>query len=134
MKITDEEIRKHLSKGGKIIYPMLRQPLYIDKLDGILTYTSKNGMKYVYNLSLADLESNDWEIVPKAYNYDKIIADKILCVFWNDGYEDCLNITTLKGISENGHFIDKNNSLYDNCTIFNPADFVIAQNAEDYEL
>lgn len=132
MKFCDEKIQKHLLNGGKIKKSTHRYPLFLDNV-GALCYNNKLNITYEYTIAKKDLTNDDWEIVEPEYDWDKIIKDKVLCVFWNDGFEDCLNIDTLRGISKNGNFIDGNGCICDNCRLFNPADFKIAKDFKEYE-
>lgn len=134
MKFCDEKIQKHLLNGGKIKRVSGNggwdyRPIILD--DDRLRFA--NEPKDYYKLDREDLTVDTWEIVEFEYDWNKIIKNKILCVFWNDGFEDCLNIDTLRGISKNGNFIDGNGCICDNCRLFNPAEFNIAKDLKEYK-
>lgn len=134
MKFCDEKIQKHLLNGGKIKRVDDNRRFEYKEImlfDNALCFV--DDPNEYYTLDKKDLTADDWEIVEPEYDWDKIIKDKVLCVFWNDGFEDCLNIDTLRGISKNGNFIDGNGCICDNCRLFNPADFKIAKDFKEYE-
>lgn len=130
MKFCDEKIQKHLLSGGKIKRKLETYEIVIgfDEFGFIFD----NDVD-VYHFGKSDITADDWEIVESAYDWDKIIKDKVLCVFWNDGFEDCLNIDTLRGLSKNGNFIDGNGCICDNCRLFNPTEFNIAKDLKEYK-
>lgn len=130
MKLCDEKIQKHLLSGGKIKRRIETREIIIHPAK-TGSFFDDNG--HVFYISISDLTTDDWEIVETKYNWNKIIKDKVLCAFWNDGFEDCLNINTLRELSANGNFIDGNGCIYDNCRLFNPEDFNIAKDLKEYE-
>ena len=132
MKFCDERIQKHLLNGGKI-----------KRVNKDYSYRSivlgDNSFKYAdngdrYQLDRNDLEADDWEIVEPKYNWNKIIKDKILCVF--SDYEDYMTyvISPLIKVEDNNFSFKTIDELsYGHCKPFNPADFNIAKNIKDYE-
>ena len=131
MKFCDERIQKHLLNGGKI-----------KRVNKDYSYRSivlgDNSFKYAdngdrYQLDRNDLEADDWKIVEPKYNWNKIIKDKILCVF--SDYEDYMTyvISPLIKVEDNNFSFKTIDELsYGHCKPFNPADFNIAKNIKDY--
>lgn len=132
MKFCDERIQKHLLNGGKI-----------KRVNKDYSYRSiilgDNSFKYAdngdrYQLDRNDLEADDWVIVELKYNWNKIIKDKILCVF--SDYEDYMTyvISPLIKVEDKTFSFKTIDELsYGHCKPFNPADFNIAKNIKDYE-
>lgn len=136
MRFCDERIQKHLLNGGKIKKVSKNKgwdyrPIVLD--DELLKFTD-NGDDYI--ITKRDLTSNDWEIIEPEYKWEKIIKNKVLCVFSNtEDFKDAV-ITMLK---------EKNNDddsysyyttcgfCYEYCKPFNPADFNIAKDLKEYE-
>ena len=122
MKFCDEKIQKHLLNGGKI-----------KRVNKDYSYRSiilgDNSFKYAdngdrYQLDRNDLEADDWKIVEPKYNWNKIIKDKILCVF--SDYEDYRTyvISPLIKVEDNNFSFKTIDELsYGHCKPFNPADF-----------
>lgn len=134
MKFCDERIQKHLLNGGKI------------KRNDDNTIFGINSCKrlscgYLFNsayiLTEDDLLYNGWKIIEPEYNWNKIIKDKVLCVF--SDYEDfkSFNISLLKEIDKISYDEDvyKTNEgiMYDYCKPFNPAEYNIAKDLKEYE-
>ena len=132
MKFCDERIQKHLLNGGKI-----------KRVNKDYSYRSivlgDNSFKYAdngdrYQLDRNDLEADDWKIVEPKYNWNKIIKDKILCVF--SDYEDYRTyvISPLIKVEDNNFSFKTIDELsYGHCNPFNPAEYNIAKNIKDYE-
>ena len=133
MKFCDERIQRHLLNGGKITHSDLHYPIFL-RDDTRLSYKNENNEVWGYALSKRELTSNDWEIVEHEYNWDKIIKDKILCVFSQQENFDYKTISTVseKYEDNDGYFTSKG-MWYKYCKPFNPADFNIAKNIKDYE-
>lgn len=129
MKFCDERIQKHLLRGGKITLPFFDSPLYYNDFSLVFKYNNK---EKVYCLNKKDLTSDDWEIVEPEYDWDKIIKDKILCVFSNEENYRNVRLSRLSLISD-GKFKLLGGLSYNYCKPFNPADFNIAKDAKDYE-
>ena len=133
MKFCDERIQKHLLNGGKI-----------KRVNKDYSYRSivlgDNSFKYAdngdrYQLDRNDLEADDWKIVEPKYNWNKIIKDKILCVF--SDYEDYRTyvISPLIKVEDNNFSFKTIDELsYGHCKPFNPADFNIVEDLKEYEL
>ena len=132
MKFCDERIQKHLLNGGKI-----------KRVNKDYSYRSivlgDNSFKYAdngdrYQLDRNDLEADDWEIVEPKYNWNKIIKDKILCVFSDYiDYRTYVISPLIKVEDNNFSFKTIDELSYGHCKPFNPADFNIAKNIKDYE-
>ena len=133
MKFCDERIQRHLLNGGKITHSDLHYPIFLSD-DTRLSYKNENNEVWGYALSKRELTSNDWEIVEHEYNWDKIIKDKILCVFSQQENFDYKTISTVseKYEDNDGYFTSKG-MWYKYCKLFNPADFNTAKNIKDYE-
>ena len=131
MKFCDERIQKHLLNGGKIKRVDSDCIIYLN--DNCELYC-ESSYPDLYFLVKKDLTSNDWEIVESEYNWDKIIKDKVLCVFsYHENFE-YKTISTLNGIDEdNGRYYTTQDAWYNYCKPFNPADFNIAKDLKEYE-
>lgn len=131
MKFCDERIQKHLLSGGKIKRRDIDIIVNIDK-DKRLSCCSNS----VHILTQYDLIYDGWEIVEPEYNWNKIIEDKILCVF-ND-YEDFSSLCYVGLLKEFNNenelpFKRKDGLDFRYCKLFNPAEFNIAKNLKEYE-
>ena len=135
MKLYDEKIQDHLLNGGKIKKKLgtFEVVLHIDE-NGFFT---DDDFDY-YQLNNFDLISNDWEIVTSKYNseynWNKIIKDKALCVF--SDYEDfrAYTISPLIEVEDNGFSFKTIDELsYTYCKLFNPTEFNIVTNLEEYK-
>lgn len=131
MKFCDERIQKHLLNGGKIKRKCdsFYKNIHITNND----YFVDNDYSY-YDITRDDLIVDDWEIVELEYDWNKIIKDKILCIF--SDYENFYfsHISTLIKINyeDNKYMTDKDIS-YKYCKPFNPADFNIAKDLKEYK-
>lgn len=129
MRFCDERIQKHLLRGGKI---KRRDADYSIYLNGNDTVCCKHGYIYIYDFKRDDLTADDWEIVEPEYDWDKIIEDKILCLFSdNKGFK--YNIFSTLRMKDNNLYYTDNGTTYKYCKPFNPADFNIAKNIKEYE-
>lgn len=131
MKFCDKRLQNHLLNGGKIRNNTY-EGSYVIYIDDNLIIKKDNG-EY-YTIKGQDLSSDKWEIVETKYNWDKIIEDKILCVF--SYYEDfrTFNISTLVYVDyKNDTYKSNENVIYNYCKPFNPADFNIAEDLKEYE-
>ena len=129
MKFCDERIQKHLLNGGKIKRRDIDVVVSINKDKRLSCECSK-----FYILTQYDLIYDDWEIVETKYNWDKIIDDKILCVF--SYYEDfrTFNISTLVYVDyKNDTYKTNENTIYNYCKPFNYEEFNVAEYLKDYE-
>ena len=126
MRFCDERIQKHLLNGGKIKTKRDNFPVFLNK------YGSMCYKDMYYSINKNDLTANDWEIVESEYDWDKIIKDKILCVF-GKGMNQYYIVGYLQGINSDGKFELLGGLNYDQCKPFNPADFNIAKDLKEYE-
>ena len=140
MKFCDKEIQNHLLNGGKIKRTCDNKdwdyrPI---KLDDKLLEFADNEDDYV--ITRDDLTATNWEIVKPEYDWNKIIKDKILCVFWNNDVK-LYKLGYMVDITERGTYValvfgSDNGSVcvdYDYFKPFNPAEFNIAKNLKEYE-
>ena len=127
MKFCDERIQKHLLNGGKIKRRDFDIEIGLNKEKRLSCDCSR-----YYILTQYDLMVDDWEIVEPKYDWDKIIKDKILCVF-GKGMNQYYIVGYLQGINSDGKFELLGGLNYDCCKPFNPADFNIDKNIKDYE-
>lgn len=131
MKFCDERIQKHLLNGGKITTRNDGTPVFLND-KGDLCYRENFIRTYIINK--LDLTVNDWEIVKPEYNWDKIIKDKILCVFSDDVAYKINTIATLVAKDEDFYYTN-NGTFYVNCKPFNSADYSnIAKDIKEYEI
>lgn len=127
MKFCDERIQKHLLSGGKIKRKSDNFPVFLNEY-GNMCYQDM-----YYTINKNDLTADDWEIVEPEYDWDKIIKDKILCVFSDDVAYKINTITTLVAKDEDFYYTN-NGTFYVNCKPFNPTDYSnIAKNIKEYE-
>lgn len=130
MKFCDERIQKHLLNGGKIKNTTFGGS-YIIYIDNNCVIKKDNDEDYT--LKGQDLSSDKWEIVETSYDWNKIIKDKILCVFCNmPDYKDVL-VSTLIQKEGNNHYYMAQGIWFKYCKPFNPKDFNIAKNLKEYE-
>lgn len=98
MKFCDKMIQDHLLAGGAITHSDLKYPIFLgDNYNGDTTivYTTDDDGLFEYCLCQTDLERNDWKIADNYY--EDIIANKILCLFWNKD-NDMMNVGYLKKV------------------------------------
>ena len=128
MKFCDKKIQNHLLSGGKIKTKSDNLPVFLNKY-GSMCYQDE-----YYSINKSDLTADDWEIVESEYDWDKIIEDKILCVF--SDYEDYRTyvISPLIKVEDNNFSFKTIDELsYGHCKPFNPAEYNVAKNIKDYE-
>lgn len=131
MKFCDERIQKHLLSGGKIKRRIETREIIIHPAK---TGSFFNDNGDVFYISISDLTADDWEIVEPAYDWDRIIKDKILCQFWDEiEYTDDLCIGHLNKKTADGFYRSGWSYKWKNCRPFNPADFNIVKDLKDYE-
>lgn len=133
MKFCDERIQKHLLAGGKIKRVSSNKdwsyrPILLD--DYFLIFAD-NGDDY--NITKQDLTADDWEIVEPEYDWDKIIKDKVLCVFGYNQQEQYYIVGYLEKIESDGRFKLLDGMSYNHCKPFNPAEFNITKDLKEYE-
>lgn len=129
MKFCDERIQNHLLNGGKVKRKL--------GSCNIIMHIGENGFIFdnsgsFYVFCEQDLTSDDWEIVESEYDWDKIIKDKILCIFSNEENYRNVRLSRLSLVSD-GKFKLLGGLSYNYCKPFNPADFNIAKNIKEYE-
>lgn len=129
MKFCDERIQKHLLNGGKIRKRDIDVVVSINKEKRLNCDCSS-----YYILTQYDLTADDWEIVESEYNWDKIIKDKILCVFSHQENFEYKMISILsKKDEDNDYYFTSQGTRYRYCKPFNTADFNIAEDLKEYE-
>ena len=128
MKFCDEKIQRHLLKGGKIKTKSDNFPVFLNK------YGSMCYKDMYYSINKNDLTADDWEILESDYDWNKIIKDKILCVFsLQKNFEfKTISILSKKDEDNDGYFTYQG-MWYKYCKPFNPADFNIAKDLKEYE-
>lgn len=130
MKFCDERIQKHLLGGGKIKRRSCNFPMLLSNNGG---FCYQCDYIHTYCLNRGDLTADDWEIVEPEYNWDKIIKDKILCVFSNEENYRNVRLSRLSLISD-GKFKLLGGLSYNYCKPFNPAEYYkIAKDLKEYE-
>lgn len=120
MKFCDEIIQNHLLAGGEV-----------KRVNENTGYRSMR-IGDDYQLDRDDLIADDWEIVVPEYDWDKIIEDKILCLF-SDHKGFKYNIFSTLRMRDNNFYYTDNGTTYKYCKPFNPAEFNIAKDLKDYE-
>lgn len=131
MKFCDKKIQECLLNGGKI-----KRKLEIYE---VVIGFDKSGFIFdsdgdVYQFGKSDIAANDWEIVEPEYDWNRIIKDKILCVFSDDEDRGTYVISPLIKVEGKGFsFMTIEELSYSHCKPFNPADFNIAKDLKEYE-
>lgn len=133
MKFCDERIQKHLLSGGKIKRIFNNKdgnyrPILLSN-DNVLVFADN---EEYYTLTRQDLTSNNWEIVKPEYNWDKIIKNKVLCIFSDNEDFSFAIISTLKGKDENC-FYDARSVWFMYCKPFKASDYNIINDLKEYE-
>lgn len=132
MKFYDEKIQNHLLKGGKIRNNTY-EGSYVIYIDDNLIIKKDNG-EY-YTIKGQDLASDKWEIVETKYNWDKIIKDKILCVFSDCEDFDSFNISTLVYVNyKNDTYKTNENMIYSYCKPFDYEEYNVAEDLKEYKI
>lgn len=133
MKFCDKKIQKHLLNGGKIKRTNQNFSYCLSESLKRFCYKYNNEIRE-YSISKEDLEADDWTIVEPEYDWNKIIKDKVLCVFSDD---DVQVLSYLKSLADSTNkkynFWSTSCMPFVNCKPFNPADFNIAKNLKEYE-
>ena len=130
MKLCDEKIQKHLLSGGKIKRKSDNFPVFLNEY-GNMCYQDM-----YYTINKNDLTTDDWEIVVPEYNWDKIIKDKVLCVFsdYEDYKEEVISVLISKD-KDTDFYINSQGFQYKYCKPFNSADYSnIAKDIKEYEI
>ena len=129
MKFYDERIQNHLLNGGKIKRRDFDVEVGLNKEKRLSCDCSG-----YYILTQYDLTVDDWEIVEPEYDWDKIIKDKILCVFWDEEkYTDIPCFGYLSRKTEVGFYRINGPCFWKHCKPFNPNDFNIAKDLKEYK-
>lgn len=89
-----EELLPEFRKGAKIRVKGWLKGFFLQIKDG--TIVDQN--KQPYNLNLVDLKCAEWELYQEPIDWEYIIKNKCLCLFWDD--EEIYIIGTLVKISE----------------------------------
>lgn len=131
MKFIDKAIQDHLLNGGKIKRAKHVYPMFLSE------HLAKLSYRYIdkiveYSLTEDDLTSNDWEIVEPQYNWNKVIADKVLCVFSDNKYYKNVIISTLTQQDRNIRYYTAGGCWFRYCKLFNPEEYNIAIDFEEY--
>lgn len=138
MKFCDEKIQKHLLNDGKIKRKVEDGAIILKILKGNIVFDNDENICYIDE---EDLTDTNWEIVEPEYDWNKIIKDKILCMFWNNNAK-LYRLGYMVDITETGKYIalvfggDSSSSIctdYDYSKPFNPAEFNIAKDLKEYE-
>lgn len=140
MKFCDKKIQECLLNGGEIKRESYDFLMSMDDNNGRLNYQCNDA----YCINREDLTADDWEIVETKYDWDKIIKNKVLCVFNGiNNHNDLYGIYPILGYlvkyneNENYKFtavmIDSCRAEFINCKPFNPAEFNIAKDLKEYE-
>ena len=109
-----------------------RYPVFLDNA-GSLCFNNIN-ITYDYTMAKKDLTDDDWETVEPKYDWDKIIKDKILCVFSHQENFEYKMISILsKKDEDNDCYLTSQGTRYKYCKPFNSADFNIAKDLKEYE-
>ena len=128
MKFCDERIQKYLLSGGKIKRESCNFSVFLNK------YGSMRYKDMYYSINKNDLTADDWEILESDYDWNKIIKDKILCVFSLQKNFEFKTISMLsKKDEDNDGYFTSQGMWYKYCKPFNPADFNIAKDLKEYE-
>ena len=134
MKFCDKRLQNHLLNGGKIKRESCNFLMFLNN-SGFLCYQS-DGPIHTCCINSKDLTADDWEIVESGYDWDKIIKDKILCVFSDDKdfKDDEKVISTLISIDEyRGFYFTSQGTQFKYCKPFNPKEFNVAEDLKEYE-
>ena len=132
MKFCDERIQKHLLSGGKIKRESCNFLMFLNN-SGFLCYQS-DGHVHTCCINIKDLTADDWGFVEPEYDWDKIIKDKILCVFSDQENFEYKMISILIAKDEDEDFyVNLQGFRYKYCKPFNPADYNIAEDLKEYE-
>lgn len=127
MKFCDEKIQNHLLKGGKIKRRDFDVEVGLNKEKRLSCDCSK-----YYILTQYDLIYDEWEIVETNYNWDKIIKDKILCIFSDDkDFKDEI-ISILTNVDED-YYYTTNKLWFKYCKPFDQEKFNIVKDIREYE-
>lgn len=132
----NEKIQDHLLAGGKVKLTIVGHIEYILKLDNWnarLLCISKDGVRDVsqYDLTLSDLVSDSWEIIPFEIDWNLVIKNKVLCKFYQNGLSEDYVIRGLANVSSN-RFKDDLGGIWDCCEIIEQSEYKVAKSVESY--
>lgn len=134
MKFCDKEIQEHLLKGYTVRYkrPMLGTYANVRMVEGQLKYFPAPTFTASYIVDNYTLTDDSWEIVEDDFDWDKIIEDKILCVF--SDYKDfrSARISNVSKVSSD-LFYTREGKNYNYCKPFVPSEYNIVKNLADYQ-
>lgn len=131
MKFCDERIQKYLLNGGKIKRESCDFLMFLSN-NGLLCYQSECHV-HTCCINKKDLTADDWEIVEPEYDWDKIIKDKVLCIFIdNEDFHDAI-ISTLKG-KDDSYFYDARSIWFMYCKPIKASDYNIINDLKEYEV
>lgn len=108
MKFYDLKIQNHLLKGGKIRNNTY-EGSYVIYIGDDCVIKKDNNEDYI--LKGQDLSSDKWEIVETKYNWDKIMQDRILCVFSDFENFRAFNISILINVNYKNNTYKTNEGL-----------------------
>ncbi len=130
MKLCDEKIQNNLFSGGKIKRRIETREIIIHLAK---TGTFFDNNDNIFFISIDDLTADDWEIVEPEYDWDKIIKDKVLCVFSdNKNFKD--EIISILTKVDDEYYYTTNGIWFKYCKLFNPEKFNITKDLKEYEL
>ena len=134
MKFCDERIQNHLLNGGKIKRRNQIFSYFLSESLKRFCYKYNNEIRE-YSISKQDLEADDWTIVEPEYDWNKIIKDKVLCVFSDDDGVQVLGYLKSEADRTNKkyNFWSTNLVPFVYCKPFNSEEFNIAKNLKEYE-
>lgn len=136
MKFCDKKIQECLLNGGKIKRRIRPNAIIcIDPFDDMRIFAEKKcGNTEEYTFTKQDLIADDWEIIEPEYDWNKIIKDKVLCVFsdYEDYKEEVISLLISKD-KDTDFYINSQGFQYKYCKPFNPADFNIIKDLKEYE-
>ena len=133
MKFCDKRIQNHLLNGGKIKRESCNFLMFLNN-KGFLCYQS-DGPVHTCCINNKDLTADDWKIVESEYDWDKIIKDKILCVFSHqEDFEYKMISTVNKKDEDNDCYFTSQGTRYRYCKPFNPAEYNVAEDLKEYEI
>lgn len=133
MKFCDEKIQECLLNGGKIKRTNQKFSYYLSESLKRFCYKYNNEIRE-YSISKEDLEADDWTIVEPEYDWDKIIKDKILCIFSHQEDFEYKAIATLNRINNRDDtYFTSQGVWFRYCKPFNPAEYNIAKDLKEYE-
>ncbi len=136
MRFCDKRILYHLLDGGEVRRKGSNCVIFYNKDKMLIIKTKINNdiIMEPFLLYPYDINSNDWEIVKPEINWNKIIQDKILCIF--SDYKDFKHktISTLVEVNYNDSSFKTNEQmLFRYCVPFISTNYKIIKNLKEYE-